>query len=499
MPTKPIVQPEAWATNALYTTGPFIGSASKVVPGVGIAAEGHRPGSLFPTPAEYENSQQNRITELCRWLFLGTSSPDPDAHVVETNASGYAGLFGLDIVNTVDGPAALTVSSVNTLIPAATIECLTGASGLQVNIGTAGATAIEGDTFAGMGTCVAAVMSGTIAGGAGLRATADAATTADALVIDHAGTGRGAVITHAGTSGVALRVSGNSGDAAIEASSSGNQSAIIGTGSGLGIGVIGVSSGTAGSVGVYGVLGNNTGVGVYGITPVGATTAASALFGEAFGNGAGVRGTGATHAGGVFSSTNAAGVALYLPGKAADPTNVFDGRADYNTTTRTWVVSDSTDIAYRDVWTSRGGAVLGQTSGDSATTAGGAAWITLSTLNLTGSNAPHRAGVTLVLRFMGTARSVAGAGATNTLNVRIRDTTAGATLVTYAGAGGGAGAGFYMPATPATFDWTTTIGFDVSYSIPAAGNRTFVVEIQTGAANNIQVGRASLIPFGCFV
>ena len=134
MPTKPIVQPEAWATDAVYTTGPFIGQPQKVVPPGAFAAEGHRPGSLYPTPAEYENSQQNRITELCRWLFLGTSAPDPDAHVVETNASGYAGLFGLDITNTVDAASALTVSSVNTLIPAAYIECLTGASGVALRV-----------------------------------------------------------------------------------------------------------------------------------------------------------------------------------------------------------------------------------------------------------------------------------------------------------------------------------------------------------------------------
>lgn len=499
MPTKPSDQPEYWATDAVYTTGPFIGQPQKVVPPGAFAAEGHRPGSLYPTPAEYENSQQNRITGLARWVFAGTFNPDANAHIVETASSGYAGLFGLDITNTVDAASAFTVSSVNTLIPAAYIECLTGASGLQVNVGTSAAAAIEGDTFAGTGTCVAAVMTGTLAGGAGLRATADAATTADALVVDHAGSGRGAVITHTGASGVALRVTGNTGDAAIEASAAGNQSAVIATAAGTGVGVIGVSSATAGSVGVYGVLANNTGAGVYGITGGGAGTSATGVLGEGLASGAAVRGTGTNYAGGVFSSTNAAGVALYFPGKATDPTNVFDGRLDFNTTTRTLVLSDSSDSAYRDVWTSRGGLAIGATTGDSATTLGGVAWVTLCTLNLTGSNAPHRGGVTLALRFMGTARSVAGAGVANTLNIRIRDTTAGATLVTYAGAGAGAGAGFYLPAAPATFDWTTTIGFDVSYTIPSAGNRTFVAEIQTATANNIQVGRASLVPFGCYV
>lgn len=495
------MEPEYWATDAVYTTGPFIGQPQKVVPPGAFAAEGHRPGSLYPTPAEYENSQQNRITGLARWVFAGTFNPDANAHIVETAASGYAGLFGLDIVNTVDAASAFTVSSVNTLIPAAYIECLTGASGLQVNVGTAAATAVEGNTFAGTGTGVAAVMTGTLAGGAGLRATANGATAADALVVDHAGTGRGAIITHTGASGIALRVSGNTGDAAIEASAAGNQSAIIANAAGTGVGVIGVSSATLGSVGVYGVLANNTGAGVYGITGGGAGTTATGVLGEGLASGAAVRGTGTNHAGGVFSSTNAAGVALFFPGKASDPTNVFDGRLDFNTTTRTLVLSDSSDIAYRDVWTSRGGLAIGATTGDSATTLGGAVWVTLCTLTLAGSNAPHRGGVTIVLRFMGTARSVAGAGVANTLNIRIRDTAIPlpSTIVTYLGAGAGAGAGFYLPPAPATFDWTTTIGFDVSYTIPSAGNRTFVAEIQTATANNIQVGRASLLPFGCFV
>lgn len=496
MPTKPIVQPEAWATDAVYTTGPFIGQPQKVVPPGAFAAEGHRPGSLYPTPAEYENSQQNRITELCRWLFLGTSAPDPDAHVVETNGSGYAGLFGLDITNTVDALSAFTVSSVNTLIPAAYIECLTGASGLQVNIGTAAATAVEGDTFAGTGTGVAAVMTGTLAGGAGLRATADAATAADALVVDHAGSGRGAVITHTGASGIALRVTGNTGDAAIEASAAGNQSAIIGTGAGTGIGVIGVSSATAGSVGVYGVLSNNTGAGVYGITSGGAGTSATAVLGEGLASGAAVRGTGTNYAGGVFSSTNAAGVALYFPGKAADPTNVFDGRLDFNTTTRTLVLSDSSDIAYRDVWTSRGGAVFGAATGGTGSTAGTVNWITVATLNLTGSNAPKRGTTRITLRASLSPRQLV-AGAANTLSVQIVDTTAPATVVSRSGIGTGATAGYYYADT--TTAWQPPVYIEVEYIIPSAGNRSFELQIRATSATNWTVRDAALVPFGTWV
>lgn len=489
MPTKPSTQPEYWATDAVYTTGPFIGQPQKVVPPGAFAAEGHRPGSLFPTPAEYENSQQNNITGLARWLFLGTFDPDADAHVVETNASGYAGLFGLTINNTLDGPTAMSLSSVNTLIPAATFDCFTGAAALQANVGTGAGAAVDSNVGAGTGIGLSAVLTGTLAGGAGVRVSTDGANAANCVEVTQSGSGRGVLVT------------GGTGEAAIEAYGSGNQPAVYGIGSGTGPGVIGQSSATGGSVGVYGVSGSATSFGVYGITTGGATTASAAVRGEGLASGSGVQATAVSGAAVSASASNNAGTAFYLPGKAVDPTTTFDGRMDFNTTTATWVVSNASDGAYRDLWSSRGGLVIGATTGDSATTAGGAAWITLCTLALTGSNAPRRGSVTVVLRFCGTARSTAGVGATNTLNIRIRDTAIAlpATIVTYAGAGAGAGAGFFLPATPATFDWTTTIAFDVAYTIPSAGNRTFVAEIQTATANNIQVGRASLIPFGCYV
>ena len=88
MATKPLVPPRVWDSAGVYTTGPFIGSISRVDPGAGIAAEGHRPGNAFPTPAEYENYQQNLITRMVtEWLFLGSYTGAADAHVVETDAT----------------------------------------------------------------------------------------------------------------------------------------------------------------------------------------------------------------------------------------------------------------------------------------------------------------------------------------------------------------------------------------------------------------------------
>lgn len=482
MPTKPTSQPLEWASNAVYATGPFVGSASKAVPGVGVAAEGHRPGSLFPTAAEHENSQQNAITALVRWLYLGTSLPDPDAHVVETNSVGYAGLFGLAVTNNVDGPAALTVSSVNTLLPGATFECLTGGDALQANVGTGGGNALSGTVFAGSGTAVAGACAGTLFGGAAVRAFADAATAADALVVTHLGSGKGAYIEHLG-SGVALDVVGNVTSPAVTVQADDIQPAVVG-----------VSGPLAGGHAIIGVLNNDTGAGVLGtVAGVIPTTAASAVRGEATGNAAGVRGVGVTHAGGVFSASNAAGVALYLPGRAADPTNVFNGRMDFNTTTQTWVVSRQDEIQYIDVWATRGGAVLGASTGGYVASLGGS-WVTARSLTLSGSTAPHRGGVTITLRIGLTPRH--DAGVPNTLSVRLVDVTAAQDVWRREGVGTGVTAGFYYADT--VTNWLTPIFVEVAYTVPLAGNRTFELDIKPTIAGTWFVRDASIVALGAF-
>lgn len=186
MPTKPLAQPEYWATDAVYTTGPFIGQPQKVVPPGAFAAEGHRPGSLFPTPAEYENSQQNGITGLARWTFAGTYNPDADAHIVETDATGRAGLHGLTVTDLVD-ETAVQVSGANTVAPTLTVQCSTDATRIQASLGVSNGTGYDVDC--GIGTCVgySAVM--TASPGTGVSVQADAATSGRPLLITNAGSG----------------------------------------------------------------------------------------------------------------------------------------------------------------------------------------------------------------------------------------------------------------------------------------------------------------------
>lgn len=483
MPTKPSTQPEYWATDAVYTTGPFIGQPQKVVPPGAFAAEGHRPGSLFPTPAEYENSQQNNITGLARWLFLGTFNPDADAHVVETNANGYAGLFGLTINNTLDGPTAMSLSSVNTLIPAATFDCFTGAAALQANVGTGGGAAVDSNVGAGTGIGLSAVLTGTLPGGAGLRVSTNGTNAANCVEVTQSGSGRGVL------------VNGGTGEAAIEAYGSGNQPAVYGIGSGSGPGVIGQSSGSANSVGVYGVAATATSIGVYGQTTGGAGTTSAAVRGDGLGSGYGVNASAVNGAALTASASNAFGVAFYLPGKASDPTNVFDGRMDFNTTTRTWVISDASDAAFRDVWSSRGGIVLGATTGGTlGSTAGAVNWQNAVSITLSGSNAPKRASRTITLRFGFTPRSIAGIA--DTLSVRLRDTTAGVDVFLRSGIGLGATAGIYLAG--AVTAWQAPAFFEVSYTIPATGNRTFTLDFRSTGAGEFAIRDASIVPFGSF-
>ena len=84
MPTKPTVT-FTLATNANYASGPFIGSATKVAP---PTADGYVPGVIID--AEHHNFVGNAAGQwITDWVFLGTSAADEDAHLMETDSSGF--------------------------------------------------------------------------------------------------------------------------------------------------------------------------------------------------------------------------------------------------------------------------------------------------------------------------------------------------------------------------------------------------------------------------
>lgn len=493
MATKPLTQPEAWCTNGVYTTGPFIGQPGRVVPPIGVAAEGHRPGSLFPTAAEHENSQQNRLTALARWLFLGSFNPDPDAHVVETNAGGRAGLFGLDVTNTNDESAVTVTGNAAVNFPVVSVTGTGGSTLVQADPGNSAAVDYVALVKAGAAVGFLASMQGSPAAARGMRITADATTAGTGLEVAHDGTGPTATFTSAGQPTGLNAVT-------ITATGVGNNARALDV---RGIGVIeSLRVRSSDSLGVSAILatlsntGNTTGNAVRAQTNALATAQSRAVRAEALGSATGVEGIAASGFGGQFSATNAAGAALNIPGRPADPGNAFDGRRDFNTTSRTHIVGDSVGGFWRDEWTSRGGLTIGAGTGGTVTSNG--AWVTAVTLQLLDTDAPRRGGRQVVLCFTCDARTLGAVP--NTVNVRIFDATddnvnpiPGAVR---SGVGVGPTAGFALPGV--STGWERTIVWNFVYTVPAAGDRTFRVEVQTATATSIQVRDGHLHPYGQF-
>ena len=120
---------------------------------------------MFPTPAEYENYQQNQITTwVVNWLSLGSSAGAADAHIVETDATGRSALVGLDLNDAID-ETVLNVTGVNTIAPTAVYTCTTGATVVQAAVGNSTGTAFSASVGTGAGTGLDATLASSAAGG----------------------------------------------------------------------------------------------------------------------------------------------------------------------------------------------------------------------------------------------------------------------------------------------------------------------------------------------
>ena len=187
MATKPSVLPRVWASLTNYDTGPFIGSPMKVDPGAGPAASGHRPGSAYPTPAEYENYQQNHITDwVVNWVSLGSFTGAGNAHIVETGATGRTQIRGADMLS----PANETVCNVSGTTNAAPVMIVRNTStGPTMQVTTTGGSA---------GTLLSVVMSGAHTGSAlDVSGTASSSGTCFAISVPSGSTSPAQVITQA--------------------------------------------------------------------------------------------------------------------------------------------------------------------------------------------------------------------------------------------------------------------------------------------------------------
>lgn len=497
MATKPATAPRLWGTNALYTTGPFIGQPGKVDPGVGVAAEGHRPGAAYPTPAEFENYQQNRTTDwITNWLRLGTFSPDATAHVVETDSTGRAGLHGLDVIDTTD-EIAVNISGVNTFVPTVLATCTTGATVIQSSVGNSDGTCYSGTLQSpSIGTVYQAGLYGALSGAAGLRVDTDLACGAPGVLINYNGIGRAARIVNTGPNVECLNIDSNASTTAmgIRVEVGGPTPAIQARS--------GPNSGSA----VRAFLFNNVGAAVHATTPGTAVSGARAVLAAASGGASGVE---AAAVGDPVAQNQAlllrmqagtlAGSELTFLGRAGDSTSIGSGRINFNTVTGTFTVSDVGAGEQKDLWQSRGGSVVGGSANNSAalTNNNAALYTECNQLTLENLAAPRRAGVRVMLRFTCEVRSPNG-NANGGIDVRLTDETVAPEFVIAerSGAGNLVNSNYLVPV--ATTRWQRTIVLDFRYTIPAAGNRTFKAWFRSNTADPVAIRDYTLVPFGAF-
>lgn len=495
MPTKPSNEPPRWAIPGNYTTGPFIGQPRRVSIGAAVANEGHRPGSNFPTTAEEWNDWLGDVGDLARWTFAGTSNPDADTHIVETDADGRISAQ----LGTFDSSADTTVHTLEVNTDSSTGQAAISATATDVG-GVGIASDAEGlagffrsmDATYSSGT-VTVIQQGT---GPGVNAVA----LVGAAVQGAAGAaaGYGGLFT-GNTTGVALRANAANGNGAV------GIQAESGTGT-ASVAVRGTAN-SASSTGLYGIGGADA-YGVLGQTPSGANSGAVAVWGVADDEATGVRGDAGSNAagigvygvatgdanGGIFESEDgraliaSSGGALasfrVIP-KVGTPT-LQDGDIDYNSTRDQYMCSrDSTVNAF---WSTPGGnAEAGDYTqpGVKPTIATGGTYTTLETVTLTNADSPTVSGTKVHIRATAVVEQIAGSVPTT---YRIRDTTAPATIVAAITISAQAPAGENEPA----------FSVEARYVLPATGDRTFVFEATSAGGTANELTYASLTVTGTY-
>lgn len=354
--------------------------------------------------------------------------------------------------------------------------------------------------FTGFKSNMIAAPSGAI----GFHVVGDAATTGPGIRVDYASTdvAAPAFVIAATGSGPAANISSTAVSTLLVTGGTGQSVSTFGSGSGAGLRSL--SGLTSGANSINAVMGNTTGFGVYSQTSGSATNASRAVRAQAFNQGIAVDATAVSNDAVLATVSGSSGSSVHIIGRASDSTSTSGGRIDYNTTTNTYTLSDPTGAEQRDAWSSRGGCTVGfGSAGVVLSNNNNAVYTTAATLALTNANAPRRAGRTILLRFSFSVRSPGGLA--NILDVRIRDTTDNVTILANVGAGTASNAGYLIPAikwdagtgVPAsTQEWGLPQFVEVSYTVPAAGDRTFVAEFKTNTANSIAMRNPLLVPFG---
>lgn len=327
--------------------------------------------------------------------------------------------------------------------------------------------------------------------GVGVNVTGNASTTATTI---DAGTGqRGLVVTGSASSAYAGQFV-NGTTYAVSGTGSTNGGGGLFTGSGLGIGVTAFSGATAGAHAVGSRATNSTGFGIYAATHVTATNAARAGYFYGDDQAAGVEAESLNYHALILTpkTTTPTHSAILAGVQTSYPSNTTNGTLTYASSTGVsgrghWIHGSALDAAHRGIHSSRGGFVHGFAS-SVASNADAATYTTLTTATCTNGNAPKEASRTVLIHVQLRVRT--STAAANGIDVRVRDTTAAATVVEYVGSGTGNTAGWPLPGT--STGWDRDLTFKVEYTIPAVGDRTFVLEFKRQTAANTVTAQGSI-------
>lgn len=505
MATKPTTLPRAWASLALYDTGPFIGSVMKVDPGAGIAASGHRPGALFPTPAEYENYQQNLITEYwVPWVDAGSFAGAADAHLLETDATGRTQAQGMTLDDAVN-ETVLSVIGVNTLAPAVLVDSTAGGGpGIQAQVDP-NSFGFTTEIGAGTGTGVSVFLNNTLAGGAGHDVSDNAGSSGDGFRAVMSGAGDGVVSSSSG-SGVAGRFSHTGVNAALSVVGSnsytsaalftgGTTQTIYASATGTAMGAFIRGGTTAGADGLQASTQNNTGRAVIASVPNTATSTArglhvstgtsAAVAAEFVAGGSGASGNYAA----IFTgdTTSPQKGIIYMTPQNADPSAfLFIDGALAMSSTKGLTGGNTNDGTWRSYWHSLNGYACAFGTLTNKTTIGAnLAYNNVGTITTANDGDQFKAAnAQIIIRVTMAVRPMASAAGVY-LGVRVQDTTGVAfTVFERSGAGGGDTAGFKLADNSQTWQ---SVCFTFIVTVPASGSRSYTLAINRDNAVNCEV------------
>ena len=448
MPIKPVLT-YTFATNANFSLGPFSGTPTKVIPA--DLANGFVAGD--GVPATWFNYVIGATGDwITNWIDLGTSAADLDAHIIETDATGQASLGSLDCGGTTstDRPLNVMENSGAALSSATFVH----STGMAINADSASSS--SGTIFAensGTGPCMRGLADGT---------------DNDAFEGLGAGAGRGGFFT-----------GGASGEG------------VVAVGGGASVGVQGTGGGTGG-VGVLGIAAHDNFGGLEGQTTATSSVTANAVRGLVLGgSGAGVKGD--TSAGDGYAVlaladlSSPVSAAFRMAPQDDDPSVGAEGDLMYNSTTDEF--RGYQDGRWQALVAEENGYTRAVTSLQSSTNNSAAAYTQLVSATLSSPYDPKHTGTVMIQAVAEFGAD--GANIHTTIDIRIRDTTSGATvwLQTIDHPAAVAGPIFDRP-------WSIM----VPYTLPATGSRNFHLEFKKtgGAGTGIGARDASLYIHGVY-